>query len=256
MKKEYILVIDSGIGGLSTLSQIYKKVSANFIYFADNKNAPYGNHKKEEIFKFLDEIIKKTISKYKVVMVVLACNTATTSSIEKLRNKYKHIKFVGTEPAINLAIKSNYKNILCVATKATIKQKRLKTLKKRSFSNVKFLGLTNFASAIEDYFVCKNFWAYFVILKNLYQIAKKSRNFDCLVLGCTHYIFLDDKIRKFSNKPTFDGNTGVANQVLFWHAKITKNPANKPNVKFLFSNPNFAMLQIYKKIFYEILAKV
>ena len=46
-KNKSILVIDSGIGGLTTLSSISKNLNANFIYFADNKFAPYGNKTSE-----------------------------------------------------------------------------------------------------------------------------------------------------------------------------------------------------------------
>ena len=116
MKKEYILVIDSGIGGLSTLCEIYKVLPANYIYFADNKNAPYGKHKKEDVYNFLETIIGSVCLKFKVSMVVLACNTATTTSIEKLRDKFTGIKFIGTEPAIKLAGSFGNKKILSVAT--------------------------------------------------------------------------------------------------------------------------------------------
>ena len=50
MKKDYVLFIDSGIGGLTTLSESVKLLKANYIYYADNINAPYGDHTKNEIF--------------------------------------------------------------------------------------------------------------------------------------------------------------------------------------------------------------
>ena len=61
---EYILFIDSGIGGLSTLSQSLRLTKANYIYFADNKFSPYG--KKENVFlkNRLTEIINFAIKKY------------------------------------------------------------------------------------------------------------------------------------------------------------------------------------------------
>lgn len=151
MKKEYILVIDSGTGGLSILGKAYRAISANFIYFADNKNCPYGKHKKKEIFGFLKSIIDKVLSRYKVSVVVLACNTATTSSISKLRSAYPDLIFVGTEPAIKLACNLGYKNILMISTPVTANQKKYRELKSSLNSKILTLKMPNFAENIEKW---------------------------------------------------------------------------------------------------------
>ena len=256
MQKEYILVIDSGIGGLSTLSEIYSKLPANFIYFADNKHAPYGNHTHDEIYKFLKEIIDSVCKKYKVVMVVLACNTATTSAIDKLRDEFLGIKFIGTEPAVKLAYNLNYKRILSVATPTTITTKKYKYLESSLNVCIKDLALSTFASSIEEYFVSRSIFARFVMQKNIYEIARKSRGSDCLCLGCTHYVFVKDKIKQTAKLPAFDGNFGVFKQVLFWHAKLGLKSEPQAHVKFLVTDQSRGTKEIYKKIFYEILAKV
>ena len=256
MKKDYILFIDSGIGGLSTLCKIYKVLPANYIYYADVKNAPYGNKSPDKIYKFLKEIIISVSKKYNVKIVVLACNTATTTSINKLRDEFNKIHFVGTEPAIMLAYKSNYRHILCVATNSTIKQKKYQHLESSLNADIKSLGLKSFAKNIEDYFCHKSIWAYFECLKIIYKTASKSSCFDCLVLGCTHYIFFKELIQKTTNKPTLDGNLGVFKQVCFWYAKICDIYQSKNSLKFLFSLNKKSLTQIYKKIFNEILAKV
>jgi glutamate racemase len=256
MKKDYILFIDSGIGGLSTLCKIYKILPANYIYFADTKNAPYGNKTADKIYKFLKEIIISVSKQYNIKIVVLACNTATTTSINKLRSEFSTIHFIGTEPAIMLAYKLNYKHILCVATNATVKQKKYQHLVSSLNADIKSLGLKSFAKNIEEYFCHKSFWAYFECLKILYQIAAKSSDVDCLVLGCTHYVYFKEKLKKIINKQILDGNYGVLKQVYFWHAKICDKNISKKHIKFLFSSDKKTLTQIYKKIFHEILAKV
>lgn len=255
MKKDYILFIDSGIGGLSTLCKCYKKINANFIYFADNLNAPYGNHSQDEIYKFLENIILTLLKKYHISIVVLACNTATTSSINKLRRRFQELYFIGTEPAIMLAYNLNFKRILSVATPTTINQKKYKKLAKSIDATIKNLALPTFASSIEEYFVSKTIYSYFEMQKNIYKIASISRNFDCLVLGCTHYVTLKDKICKIASKPTLDGNDGVSKQVQFYHAKIYRQNNAKQSIKIMLSNNKNNLKQIYKKIFNEILAK-
>ena len=67
MKKEYILFIDSGIGGLSTLAQTYKMVNFNYIYCADNANSPYGMHSKRDLNEFLSILINKITKIHKVL---------------------------------------------------------------------------------------------------------------------------------------------------------------------------------------------
>ena len=256
MKKEYILFIDSGMGGLSTLGLVYKNLPTNFIYYADNKNAPYGNHTQHKIYKYLKEIVEFVRAKYNVLIVVLACNTATTSAIEKLREDFQGIRFVGTEPAIKLAYDLRFKKILIVATPTTLKQKKFKLLKGSFKVSINDLALSTFASSIEEYFSCGSIYSHFIMQKNIYYIAQKSRCSDCLVLGCTHYVLLQDKIALKSKIPVLNGNLGVLKQVVFWHEKLFLNKQSKPSIKFMVSNSSKTRIEIYKKIFYEILAKV
>lgn len=256
MKKEYILFIDSGMGGLSTLGLAYKNLPTNYIYYADNKNAPYGNHTKDEVYRFVKNIVDEMKYKYNILIVVLACNTATTAAIERLRTHFKTIKFIGTEPAIKLGYKLDYKRILMVATPTTIKQKKYKHLMGSTNVYVKNLALPTFASSIENFMVTKSIYACFIMQKNIYQIAQKSRNSDCLILGCTHYVLIKHKISKITQKITLDGNFGVLKQVLFWHAKLFSKNTNRSSVKFVISGDLKAPTEIYKKIFHEILAKV
>ena len=80
-------VLDSGIGGLVTLDVIKKELpNENFIYIADSKNNPYGEKSDEELFNIVDNNVKYLLSR-NVKMVILACNTATTRCISKLRDK-------------------------------------------------------------------------------------------------------------------------------------------------------------------------
>src|SRR5689334_13860966 len=92
-------VFDSGIGGLWILKYLQKELPTyNFIYYADQANIPYGTHTPREItgfcFNVTDLLIKKDCK-----LIVVACNTATSASINQLREKYD-IPFVGIEPAI------------------------------------------------------------------------------------------------------------------------------------------------------------
>ena len=81
MRNNLVVFIDSGVGGLSTLSSSIGQLKNKVIYFADNKFAPYGNMTKSQIRKRLESIVMELKNRYSPVCFVLACNTATTSSI-------------------------------------------------------------------------------------------------------------------------------------------------------------------------------
>lgn len=257
MKKEYILFIDSGLGGLSTLAETYKIKPGNFIYFADNKNAPYGNHSKQEIIGFLESIIIGVSKKFKLKAVVLACNTATTSSVKELRLKHKDIDIIGTEPAISLASKLGYKNILCLSTPVTARQNKFRVLRKTLpySTRVKCHVFNDLAKDIDELFLQKSISAKFHVQKNLFKIKKISKNFDCVVLGCTHYCLLKNDIFRMTKIPIIDGNAGVSRRVFdIFHDLYSKNCKSR-TVKFMFSDSSTALKQKYIKIFEQILAK-
>ena len=250
MKKEYILVIDSGVGGLSTLAKIMQFSPANYIYFADNLHSPYGSQTNEKIFELLKEIIKGLKKIYELKIVVLACNTATTSSIKNLRAEFKDLVFVGTEPAIGLADKMNAKHILALVTPSTARQSRYNQLECMAHGTVRTLSVPCLAMAIESWMMTEKYSKKLVLLKLTMKILNAAQNSDAVVLGCTHYVFLTKFLKQNSSLPVFDGNFGVAKQI----SKLNLNKNENSRVKFLFSKPEKGIKQKYAKILRQILA--
>ena len=207
-------VFDSGKGGLTTLKEI-KKILPNedYIYYADSKNNPYGNKTDEALYNIVKEVVDKLISK-EVKLIVIACNTATTKCIEKLRQDYPNMLFVGTEPAIKVACDNNYKNTLVLATPGTIGSERTHELvqkNKKDEQNIILLPCEGLAEAIENSDEVK-------INKLLDKYLKEyeNKNIDSVVLGCTHYPIISDKLKVyFRNSDLIDGNIGVANRVKY-----------------------------------------
>lgn len=201
-------IFDSGKGGLSVFEEI-KKILPNeeYRYIADSKNCPYGEKSDEELMK----IVRGNVDELKdwgAEVIVIACNTATTRCIDKLRQEYPELKFVGTEPAIKLAADSGAKNILVMATPGTIGAEqtlRLVEENKRDGQKIRLLSCPGLADAIEfnD-----------EIDKKLDELLLGVGNYDCVVLGCTHYPLIKDKIGKyFPDAKIVDGNRGVARRV-------------------------------------------
>ena len=103
-------VFDSGIGGLSILSELEKVLpNEDFYYYGDSLNNPYGEKSDEELFKITSEVVDYLINKG-CKLIVIACNTATTRCMKYLREKYQDITFVGTVPAIKVACDREFKN--------------------------------------------------------------------------------------------------------------------------------------------------
>lgn len=282
MKKDYILFIDSGIGGLSTLSETYKLFSRNFIYFSDNGHCPYGSRSNAEIFELLSEIVSKVKKNYDVDVVVLACNTATTSSISRLRLAFPKIKFIGTEPAIKLAEKKGCHDITVLCTPLTAKQEKYLHLAQNISANLSTIEMPTLASDIESFYTAKNLCNFSKLLKDIYYVKSKAHG-DALVLGCTHYVLASKLFKKYIDIPVIDGNFGVAKQVfLTCQSKklkvFTKNnkfcKLKKPNfekmvlksfscltkiitkseIHFMFSDTKKGLKEKYVKTFMQILA--
>lgn len=205
-----VAVFDSGFGGLSLLYEAIKKLDGcDFIYFADNENAPYGTKSIDEIKALSIDAVDFLASKADIV--VIACNTATSAAVSDLREKFS-IPIIGMEPAVNLG-KDADGDILVIATPATIKGAKLNELLKKSNLNNKthllpMPKLVEFAQNME--FNSPNVKEYIK-----HQISKfNSKNISLLVLGCTHFnYFKDSFIDLMPNSKIVDGVDGTIRQI-------------------------------------------
>jgi glutamate racemase len=210
-----IAVIDSGIGGMSTLSYISKTLpSENIIYIADSNYAPYGGKSDQEITNRMVKIFDFLLTK-KTKLFVLACNTATASSISKLRERYPY-PIIGMEPAVKPASKITKNNqVGILATAGTLKSVKFAALLDTySHNDINFY--TQPCEGLVEFIENGNTKS--EELKNLlikYLIPLLNQNIDTLILGCTHYWFIKDLIKEIiGNKiQIIDTNQAVANHV-------------------------------------------
>ena len=204
-------VFDSGIGGLTVLDDL-KEVLPNedYLFYADSKNCPYGEKSDTELYDITSNIVDYLISN-ECKIIVIACNTATTRCIKYLRDKYKDMTFIGTDPAIKVACDRDYKNILVMATPATISSERTSILvneNKKDYENIYLVPCEGLADAIET----DNFKKQEDIVSSIYE-EYKDKEIDAIVLGCTHYPHIKDLISKyFTNAELLDGGNGVARE--------------------------------------------
>ena len=204
---------DSGIGGISVWKEVVKLLPReNTIYLADSKNSPYGSKTISEIqdisFKNTKWLVEKGCK-----LIVVACNTATTNSINLLREKFE-IPFVGIEPGIKPAIKeSKNGKIGVLATRGTLSSELFEKTSQSIFGiDIIEKDGAGIVEIIESGEFENN---------ELESLLRKYLNpmidygIDQLVLGCTHYFIVKDLIKKIvGNKITITNyNVAVAAQV-------------------------------------------
>ncbi len=209
-------VFDSGIGGFSVLSELIKAYpEARFFYYSDDAHAPYGPKSDEYItdrsFKITDELISKGAQ-----MIVVACNTATASSIDALRSHYPQMTFVGVEPYLNAYYKETTPSKMAVlTTESTGKSERFKRLKERLDPNgfIDSYSLKNLARMIEQFYKDPSIEKTFdqELVEELTPLMGK--NYTHAILGCTHYPLVKEKIEKILSLKTLSPCPYIAQRV-------------------------------------------
>jgi glutamate racemase len=183
-------VFDSGVGGLSVLLEIRRQLPAeNLIYVADSAHAPYGDKSPEEIQERAFRIVEFLIDR-RAKAIVVACNTATGVAVEALRERWS-LPFVAIEPAVKpgaAVTKSGVVGVL--ATRQTIASPRFARLAETWANGARILaqpcpGLVDQIERGElDSPRTEALIATFV--RPLIE-----QGADTLVLGCTHYPFVN-----------------------------------------------------------------
>lgn len=251
-KSNPIGVYDSGVGGITVWKEIVKLLPNEYlVYYADNKNCPYGLKQEDEIIKLSESVVDFLLAK-NCKMIVVACNTATAAAIEYLRAKY-NIKFVGMEPAVKpAALNSKTGKIGVLATKGTF-QGRLfnETTQKYAFDkdvNIQIgYGLVD---AVEKGQVNTSET---IALLRKYIEPMLENNVDQIVLGCTHYPFLLGEIQKIvgDKAEIIDPSAAVAKQLykLLESDNLLHYDINNPPIyKFYTSGKSIALRNVLSSL--------
>ncbi len=218
-------VFDSGIGGLSVLQALRAEMpQERFIYWSDSAFAPYGERSDAFVIERSHDITEQLIAKGKVKCVVVACNTATAVAIESLRQQYPQLPFVGVEPALKPAIGITHTGrVGVIGTHGTLQsarfQKLLSTVQQEASPKAcEFVvqACKGLALAIEQQtekaqtdvheveHLCQQY------LHAMGSFGKGPGEIDSLVLGCTHYVFAQDILRRLVGPDVHLISTGEA----------------------------------------------
>ena len=192
-------VFDSGVGGLSVLRHIRAQLpQEDVIYVADSGYAPYGDKTEQEVIARSLAIAAYLLEQGAKALVV-ACNTATIAAIKALRARYPALAIVGVEPGLKpaAAISRNGK-IGVLATERTLRGDKLLALREQvsSATGATFI-LQPCIGLVERIEQCElgsdPLDATSAMLEH-YIAPLLAQGVDTLVLGCTHYPFVQDAI--------------------------------------------------------------
>jgi glutamate racemase len=218
-----ILVFDTGLGGLTVLREIVRlRNDAHYVYVADDAFFPYGHRSEEEIVARMVPLIGEMIAAYRPDIVVIACNTASTLVMPHLRERYS-LPFVGTVPAIKPACAaSKNKRVSVLGTRGTVQREYTRDLI-RDFAQgceVTLVGSAELAALAETALSGgvvsdKQISAE---LAPCYVGASEdvSRRTDTIVLACTHYPLLLDRLNRLAPWPVdwIDPAPAIARRVV------------------------------------------
>jgi glutamate racemase len=197
-------VFDSGIGGLSVLRHIHAYVPhEQLLYFADSGFAPYGG-KPEEVIAARSLGIAEFFVQQRVKALVVACNTATAAAIKAIRVAYPALPVVGVEPGLKPAAVLSKAGIVGVlATERTLASGKFDLLRKQiaAATGVRFLtqACVGLADQVEKGELHS---AATAVLVRRYVEPLIEQGADTLVLGCTHYPFVQPLVEEVVKRLT------------------------------------------------------
>lgn len=188
---------DSGVGGLTVFKKVKELLpNENYLYFGDTANMPYGEKTEEQLIEYASNIFNFFKQK-SVKAVVMACNTTSAITYEKLKNNYNFKIYPIIQSVCSTLANLNNVNKLCIiATPATIKSKAYsKGIAKYNRKTEVFeLSAPNWVRIVEEHRI--NQPQSILQVEEILEIAKQFSP-DKIVLACTHYPYLMSILTKF-----------------------------------------------------------
>ena len=187
-------VLDSGVGGLSVLRAVRAQApELDLVYFADQANLPYGPRSAEEICA-LSATATEQLLAARCEAIVVACNTASAAALESLRKQHPQIPFVGMEPAIKPAAAITRNGVIGVlATPGTLRGDLFRRSRASHAAEHRVIEqpCEGWVEQVEAG-VLNDAAAHDLVARDLQPLLAAGA--DVLVLGCTHFPFLESMI--------------------------------------------------------------
>lgn len=200
MKEKPIGIFDSGVGGL-TVAHAIKQIlpGESLIYFGDTAHLPYGD-KSEESIRYYSEKITEFLLGHDAKAVLIACNSASASAYEYLKDKYRErtILLDVIDPVVDYIKNRGFSKIGVIGTKRTISSGTYEQKIKNSNNSTSVVSLATplLVPMIEEGFIFDDISNAII---RTYLSSDSLSGIDALILGCTHYPIIRNQISKFFN---------------------------------------------------------
>lgn len=228
-------VFDSGVGGLIIYQRIKEMLPCvSFQYFSDHIHFPYGEKTDQQVIQYSMEISSFLVQQG-CKMIVVACNTATVTAIQRLREAFS-VPFVGIVPAVKPAsIHSTNKRIAVLVTPLSAKSKQYEILldEWKHGNRMDTFEMPNLASIVEYNQLHQESTQQY--LHSFFQNLQKQ-SYSIVVLGCTHFLYLKTFLEEhFPNVfEIIDPIEGVAKQARRVYSSIEPEPEKLPTTHDVF----------------------
>jgi glutamate racemase len=232
-----VLVFDSGLGGLTVLREVAAlRRDLRLIYAADDAVFPYGRLADDALIARVSAVMEDLIARYRPALVVIACNTASTLTLPVLRANHA-IPFVGTVPAIKPACaQSKTKRISVLATPGTVKRDYTRDLIKEFAADceVDLVGSEWLAPLAEAYLRGEEVTDSEIAKEIAPAFVDRGARTDTVVLACTHYPLLLERLKKLAPWPVawIDPAPAIARRVASLLPVPGKPPAEAVRAHF------------------------
>lgn len=206
MSDRPVLLFDSGVGGLTVLREARVLMpDRRFVYVADDAGFPYGEWEEAALRARIVELFSRLIAEHDPEIAVIACNTASTLVLADLRAAFPGTPFVGTVPAIKPAAERTRSGLVSVlATPGTVKRQYTRDLihEWAAKCHVRLVGSVRLAALAETY-MREGFVDEEAVRAEIAPcfMEEGGRRTDIVVLACTHYPFLVNRMRKTAPWP-------------------------------------------------------
>ena len=217
--RDTILLFDSGLGGLTVYREVAAaRPDADFVYVADDAAFPYGAIAEGALIERVVALMDSLIAAHRPDLIVIACNTASTLVLPALRAKFAPL-FVGTVPAIKPACTASLsRRVSVLGTEATVAREYTRALI-RDFAGdcrVTLVGAKTLATHAEAELAGDPVGDRVLSDEIAPAFIDDGRRTDTIVLACTHYPLLLDRLRRLSPWPVnfFDPAPAIARRVV------------------------------------------
>ena len=202
--RKKILVFDSGLGGLTVYREIAAlRPQADYVYVADDAAFPYGALEERDLLGRIVGLIGELIERQRPDLVVIACNTASTVALPELRKRYS-VPFVGTVPAIKPACAASVtRRVSVLGTEATVQREYTRALIRDYAGDcrVTLVGSRKLAGYAEDDLAGAPIGDAALREEIAPAFVDDGQRTDTIVLACTHYPLLLERLRKLASWP-------------------------------------------------------